>query len=79
MTNPLLMLEIEDILEIQANALQAIKDNAQVTSWSSEGTSATIQQVKNPFEMLRYCADALKIKDPATYGRIVKRVGIICR
>lgn len=61
--------EIQQILQAAKDSLLAGKS---VVSWTSLGTSATLQWDIHPLTIIRECTIYLQKVDPATYGRAVK-------
>ena len=66
--------EIDEILAIQQKAKTAVLGGGSVvTSWTSEGVSLTKLQGMSLHDILAQCRHSLRKKDPATYGRSIKR------
>lgn len=62
----------DEVLEILDVAKASLKEGKSVVSWTSLGSSATMQWDLSPVRMIQECTAYLKTVDPATYGRIVK-------
>jgi hypothetical protein len=64
---------LEDVLAIRAKAIQALKDGSTVTSWTSEGSSATSQFTMPTKVVLEETKYYLQTVDPDTYGKRITR------
>lgn len=60
---------VAEVLDIQARAKGFFNEGKTIMSWSDADTSTTKQMIAPPGEILLECAHALKVLDPATYGR----------
>lgn len=60
---------VAEVLSIQARAKQMLLEGKTLMSWGESGSSATKQFPMTVKETLEECAHALRILDPATYGR----------
>lgn len=69
-------LAIEDILEIEAAAVAAVKAGGSVVSWSSEGSSVTKNVDGTPTEVLRAVLFAKRYIQPEIYGRNLTRTTV---
>ena len=63
---------VAEVLAIQAKAKALILEGKTIMNWNDAETSASKQFTMPPADVLEECAYALKVLDPATYGR--KRV-----
>lgn len=69
-------LSIEDVLDIEASAVAAVKAGGSVVSWSSEGSSVTKNVDGTPTEVLRAILFAKKHLQPEIYGRNLTRTTV---
>ena len=72
---------VEEVQAIQAKAKQLLLEGKTIMSWSDSGSSVTKQFALTVRETLEECAHALRILDPATYGRrkrvLVSQAGVM--
>lgn len=61
------------ILEIRATCIANLAAGVVTTSWSSEGSSETLQQTMSTRVLLEECNAFLQAYDPVTYGKRIKR------
>jgi hypothetical protein len=60
---------ISEVLAIQQRAKDLLMDGKTLMSWNEAGSSATKQFTLPVDQVLEECAHALRVLDPATYGR----------
>jgi hypothetical protein len=60
---------VEEVLAIQAKAKALVLEGKTIMTWNDAETSASKQFTMPPAQVLEECAYALKVLDPATYGR----------
>jgi hypothetical protein len=60
---------VAEVLAIQAKAKAMLLEGKTVMNWSDAETSVAKQFVMPVAEVLEECAHALRVLDPATYGR----------
>lgn len=60
---------IAEILRIQEKAKEMLLEGKTLMSWSDSGSNATKQFPMTVKETLEECAHALRVLDPATFGR----------
>ena len=60
---------VAEVLAIQAQAKALLLEGKTIMSWGDSGTNVTKELPMTVRETLRECAHALRILDPATYGR----------
>jgi hypothetical protein len=60
---------VQEVLDIQAKAKQALLEGKTVMSWSDSGLSVSKQFALSVKETLEECAYALRVLDPETYGK----------
>lgn len=60
---------VAEILRIQEKAKEMLLEGKTLMSWSDSGSNATKQFPMTVKETLEECAHALRVLDPATYGR----------
>lgn len=60
---------ISEILVIQQRAKEFFDEGKTLMSWNESGSSATKQFILPPDRVLEECKYALRVLDPATYGR----------
>ena len=58
-----------EVLAIQRRAKELLLEGKTIMNWNDADTSVSKQFVMPVAEVLEECAHALKILDPATYGR----------
>lgn len=72
---------VEEVQAIQTKAKQLLLEGKTIMSWNDSGSSVTKQFALTVKETLEECAHALRILDPATYGRrrrvMISRAGVI--
>ena len=72
---------VVEVQAIQAKAKQMLLEGKTIMSWSDSGSSVTKQFALTVKETLEECAHALRILDPATYGRrkrvLVSQAGVM--
>ena len=69
-------LSIDDILDIEARAVAAVKSGGNVVSWSSAGSSTSRIPDGSPSEILRACLFAKRQIQPEIYGRNITRTSV---
>ena len=69
-------LSIDDILDIEARAVAAVKSGGSVVSWSSAGSSTSRIPDGTPSEVLRACLWAKRHIQPEIYGRNLTRTSV---
>lgn len=69
-------LSIDDVLNIEAAAIGAVKSGGTVVSWSSEGSSVSKAVDGSPSDILRACQFAKKHIMPEVYGRNITRTSV---
>ncbi len=72
-------LSIDDVLEIEAAAVAAVKSGGNVVSWSSEGSSVTRIADGTPSDVLRACLYAKRYLQPEIWGRNLTRTSVSFR
>ncbi|XHR30402.1 MAG: hypothetical protein ACFUZC_07535 [Chthoniobacteraceae bacterium] len=60
---------VAEVLQIQAKAKEMLVEGKTVMAWGDSGSSVTKQFAMPIKEVLEECAYALRVLDPATYGR----------
>jgi hypothetical protein len=60
---------IAEILRIQEKAKEMLLEGKTLMSWSDSGSNASKQFPMTVKETLEECAHALRVLDPATFGR----------
>jgi len=60
---------VAEILRIQAKAKEMLLEGKTLMSWSDSGSTASKQFPMTVEQTLAECAHALRVLDPATYGR----------
>ena len=60
---------ISEVLAIQQRAKDLLIEGKTLMSWNEAGSSATKQFTMPVDQVLEECAHALRVLDPATYGR----------
>ena len=60
---------ISEVLAIQSRAKEFLIEGKTLMTWNEAGSSATKQFTMPIDQVLEECAHALRILDPATYGR----------
>ena len=60
---------ISEVLAIQQRAKEFLIEGKTLMTWNEAGSSATKQFTMPIDQVLEECAHALRILDPATYGR----------
>ena len=60
---------ISDVLAIQQRAKEFLIEGKTLMTWNEAGSSATKQFTMPIDQVLEECAHALRILDPANYGR----------
>lgn len=60
---------ISEVLAIQSRAKEFMLEGKTLMTWSDSGSSATKQFTMPVDQVLEECAHALRVLDPATYGR----------
>lgn len=60
---------VTEILRIQARAKEMLMEGKTLMSWADSGSNATKQFPMTVEKTLEECAHALRVLDPATYGR----------
>jgi ABC-type sugar transport system substrate-binding protein len=60
---------VAEVLQIQARAKELLVEGKTVMAWGDSGSSVTKQFSMTVKEVLEECAYALRVLDPATYGR----------
>ena len=60
---------VAEILRIQAKAKEILMEGKTLMSWADSGSTATKQFPMTVDQTLAECAHALRVLDPATYGR----------
>ena len=60
---------ISEVLAIQQRAKDMLMEGKTLMSWNEAGSSATKQFTLPVDQVLEECAHALRVLDPATYGR----------
>ena len=60
---------ISEVLAIQQRAKEFLIEGKTLMSWNEAGSSATKQFTMPVDQVLEECAHALRVLDPATYGR----------
>ena len=60
---------VAEVLQIQARAKELLMEGKTVMAWGDSGSSVTKQFPMTIKEVLEECAYALRVLDPATYGR----------
>lgn len=60
---------VAEILRIQEKAKELLLEGKTLMSWSDSGSNATKQFPMTVKETLEECAHALRVLDPATFGR----------
>lgn len=68
---------IDEVLEIRAAAIRAMKDGRVVLEWQGNGTSAKKEFVAPVSEILAETRTFLKLADPDTYGHIVRQSNVL--
>ena len=60
---------ISEVLAIQSRAKEFLIEGKTLMTWNEAGSSATKQFTMPIDQVLEECAHALRILDPATYGK----------
>jgi hypothetical protein len=60
---------VSEVLAIQARAKEFLLEGKTIMNWNDAETSVSKQFVLPVDQVLEECAHALKVLDPATYGR----------
>jgi len=60
---------ISEVLAIQSPATEILIEGKTLMTWNEAGSSATKQFTMPIDQVLEECAHALRILDPATYGK----------
>lgn len=60
---------ISEVLAIQQRAKEFLIEGKTLMTWNEAGSSATKQFTMPVDQVLEECAHALRVLDPATYGR----------
>jgi len=60
---------VAEVLQIQARAKELLVEGKTVMAWGDSGSTVTKQFPMSVKEVLEECAYALRVLDPATYGR----------
>ena len=60
---------ISEVLAIQQRAKDLLIEGKTLMSWNEAGSSATKQFTMPVDQVLEECAHALRVLDPATYGK----------
>ena len=60
---------VAEILRIQQKAKEMLLEGKTIMSWSDSGSNASKQFPMTVDQTLAECAHALRVLDPATYGR----------
>lgn len=60
---------ISEVLAIQSRAKEFLIEGKTLMTWNEAGSSATKQFTMPMDQVLEECAHALRILDPATYGK----------
>jgi hypothetical protein len=60
---------VAEILRIQEKAKEMLLEGKTLMSWSDSGSNASKQFPMTVKETLEECAHALRVLDPATFGR----------
>jgi hypothetical protein len=60
---------ISEVLAIQSRAKEFLIEGKTLMTWNEAGSSATKQFTMPVDQVLEECAHALRILDPATYGK----------
>ena len=60
---------VAEVLRIQAKAKDMLMEGKTLMIWADSGSNATKQFPMTVKETLDECAHALRVLDPATYGR----------
>ena len=60
---------VGEVLEIQARAKALLLEGKTIMSWGDSGTNVTKEMPMSVETTLEECGHALRILDPATYGR----------
>ncbi len=60
---------VAEILRIQAKAKEILMEGKTLMSWADSGSTATKQFPMTVEQTLDECAHALRVLDPATFGR----------
>lgn len=68
---------IEDVLDIERNALKAWKEGRLITKWSGNGTEVEKEIVASPGEILAECRRFKKLYAPDVYGNIVRQSSVL--
>ena len=72
----LIGLSIDDVLDIEARAVTALKAGGSVVSWSGAGSSVQRIADGSPADILRAVNYAKKHLQPEIYGRNVTRTSV---
>jgi hypothetical protein len=60
---------VAEVLQIQSKAKELLLEGKTVMAWGDSGSTVTKQFPMPVKEVLEECAYALRVLDPATYGR----------
>ena len=60
---------VAEVLQIQSKAKKLLIEGKTVMAWGDSGSTVTKQFPMSVKEVLEECAYALRVLDPATYGR----------
>ena len=60
---------VAEVLRIQERAKEMLMEGKTLMSWSDSGSNASKQFPMTVKETLEECAHALRVLEPATYGR----------
>lgn len=60
---------VAEVLQIQAKAKELLVEGKTVMAWGDSGSTVSKQFPMTVKEVLEECAYALRVLDPATYGR----------
>lgn len=67
------LLSEDDILAIQAKAIQLIKEGKTIMTYTGEGNEWQKEFTMNPRDIMVECNYSLKYVNPDFYGRVVRR------